>query len=109
MDISVPNNSQVTLINREFTCNLTSNGMSNISLLLSVDYIDLDYGLIGAYYSIGMQGPASGGANGYLVFKTEFTTNGSKFRSASYKNGYNLDNPGRSINPGEYAVEALNK
>lgn len=109
MDISVPNNSQATLTNREFSCNLTSDGMSNISLLLSVDYIDLDYGLIGAYYSIGMQGPASGGANGYLVFKTEFTTNGAKFRASTYKNGENLDNPGRGIQPGEYAVEALDK
>lgn len=109
MDISVPNNSQATLTNREFTCNLTSNGMSNISLLLSVDYIDLDYGLIGAYYSIGLQGPASGGANGYLVFKTEFTTNGAKFRASTYKDAENLDNPGHTIKPGEYAVEALDK
>ncbi len=109
MDISVPNNSQATLTNREFTCNLTSDGMSNISLLLSVDYIDLDYGLIGAYYSIGMQGPASGGANGYLAFKTEFTTNGAKFRANTYKYGENLDNPGRAIKPGEYAVEALGR
>lgn len=109
MDISVPNNSQATLTNREFACNLTSDGMSNISLLLSVDYIDLDYGLIGAYYSVGLQGPASGGANGYLVFKTEFTTNGAKFRASTYKNGENLDNPGHAIKPGEYAVEALDK
>ena len=109
MDISVPNNSQATLSNREFACNLTSDGMSNVSLLLSVDYIDLDYGLIGAYYSVGLQGPASGGANGYLVFKTEFTTNGAKFRASTYKNGENLDNPGRAIRPGEYSVEALSK
>jgi len=109
MDISVPNNSQATLANREFACNLTSDGMANISLLLSVDYIDLDYGLIGAYYSIGLQGPTSGGANGYLVFKTEFTTNGAKFRASTYKYGENIDNPGRSIKPGEYSVEALGK
>lgn len=108
-DIAVPNNSQATLSNREFSCNLTSDGMSNISLLLSVDYIDLDYGLIGAYYSIGLQGPTSGGSNGYLVFKTEFTTNGAKFRASTYKSGENLDNPGRAIQPGEYAVEALDK
>ena len=109
MDISVPNNSQASLINREFVCNLTSDGTSNVSLLLNVDYIDLDYGLIGAYYSIGLQGPTSGGANGYLVFKTEFTTNGAKFRASNYKDGENLDNPSRSLKPGEYAVEALSK
>ena len=77
--------------------------------LVNVDYIDLDYGLIGAYYSLGLQGPTLGSANGYLVFKTEFTTNGAKFRASTYKNAENLDNPGRAIQPGEYAVEALNK
>ena len=71
MDISVPNNSQATLMNREFACNLTSDGMANVSLLLSVDYIDLDYGLIGAYYSLGLQGPTMGSANGYAVFKRD--------------------------------------
>ena len=105
MDISVPNNSQATLMNREFACNLTSDGVSNVSLLLNVDYIDLDYGLIGAYYSLGLQGPSTGAANGYLVFKTEFTTNGAKFR-ANYKSSENLD---RVIQPGEYAVDPLYK
>ena len=105
MDISVPNNSQATLMNREFACNLTSDGVSNVSLLLNVDYIDLDYGLIGAYYSLGLQGPSTGASNGYLVFKTEFTTNGAKFR-ATYKSSENLD---RAIQPGEYAVDPLYK
>lgn len=110
MDIAVPNNTQATLINREFACNLTSDGMSNVSLLLNVDYIDLDYGLIGAYYSLGLQGSATGGANGYAVFKTEFTTNGSLFRASVYKDSENLDNPGnRAIRPGEYTVEALDR
>lgn len=105
MDISVPSNSQATLMNREFACNLTSDGVSNVSLLLNVDYIDLDYGLIGAYYSLGLQGPSTGASNGYLIFKTEFTTNGAKFR-ATYKSSENLDH---AIQPGEYAVDPLYK
>lgn len=110
MDISVPNSYQATLMNREFSCNLTSNGASHISLLLNVDYIDLDYGLIGAYYSLGLDGSTMGGANGYAVFKTEFTSNGAMFRASMYKNGENLDNPGgRAIRPGEYTVEALTR
>lgn len=107
MDISVPNNSQATLTNREFACNLTSDGMSNVSLLLNIDYIDLDYGLIGGYYSLGMQGPTVGSRTGYLVFKTEFTTNGMQFRAAIYKNTDSKNYPGRTIKPGEYAVDAL--
>ena len=109
MDISVPNNSQAILSNQEFVCNLTSDGMTNISLLLSVDYIDLDYGLIGAYYSLGLQGPTSGGANGYLVFKTEFTTKGAKFRASGYRDFENGSDPDQALKPGEYAVEALDK
>ena len=109
MDISVPNNSQAILTNQEFTCNLTSDGETNVSLLLSVDYIDLDYGLIGAYYSVGLQGPTSGGANGYLVFKTEYTTKGAKFRTPVYKAGAGSINLDHTIRPGEYAVDVLEK
>ena len=106
MDIAVPNNTQATLMNREFACNLTSDGMSNISLLLNVDYIDLDYGLIGAYYSLGLQGPTVGGANGYMLFKTEFTTGGRTFRSKMYRDSESLDYLDRTIQPGEYTVGA---
>lgn len=109
MDISVPNNSQAALMNREFACNLTSDGMSNVSLLLNVDYIDLDYGLIGAYYSLGLQGPSTGAANGYLVFKTEFTTNGAKFRATTFRSTDNPNDPGYTLQPGEYAVDPLYK
>lgn len=109
MDISVPNNAQATLTTREFSCNLTSDGMANISLLFNVDYIDLDYGLIGGYYSLGVQGSTIGSATGYLVFKTEFTINGSKFRSATYGNVTDQNSVGRAIQPGEYSVEALRK
>ena len=42
MDIVIPNNSAAMLSNREFTCNLTSDGFSNVSLLVNIDYIDLD-------------------------------------------------------------------
>lgn len=109
MDISVPNNSQATLFNREFVCNLTSNGTANVSLLFNIDYIDLDYGLIGGYYSLGIQGTAIGSGTGYLVFKTEFTTNGSKFRAATYQDINSLDNQNRTIRPGEYTVESIKK
>ncbi len=112
MDIMVPINSQATLSNREFACNMTSDGLSNVSLLVSIDYIDLDYGILGGYYSLGMQGPTTGGGTGYALFKTEFTTGGMQFRAAT--NGTDADMMGvnnamRTIQPGEYAVEPLNK
>lgn len=111
MDIMVPINSQATLSNREFSCNMTSDGLSNISLLVSIDYIDLDYGILGGYYSLGMQGPTTGGGTGYALFKTEFTTNGMQFRAAVYdeEDTAGANNRMRTIQPGEYAVEPMKK
>ncbi len=107
MDIVIPVNSQATLSNREFTCNMTSDGMSNVSLLVNIDYIDLDYGIIGGYYSLGMQGPTTGGGTGYALFKTEFTTNGMGFTAATIDE--DIQSGIQTIQPGEYAVEPLRK
>ncbi len=110
MDIMVPVNSQATLSNREFACNMTSDGFSNVSLLVSIDYIDLDYGILGGYYSLGMQGPTTGGGTGYALFKTEFTTGGMQFRAAVYEEDMmGANNAMRTIQPGEYAVEPLQR
>ena len=112
MDIMVPINSQATLSNREFACNITSDGFSNVSLMVSIDYIDLDYGILGGYYSLGMQGPTTGGGTGYALFKTEFATSGMQFRAATYDEEEDMqgaNNAMRTIQPGEYAVEPLNK
>lgn len=111
MDIMVPINSQATLSNREFTCNMTSDGLSNVSLLVSIDYIDLDYGILGGYYSLGMQGPTTGGGTGYALFKTEFTTGGMQFRAAvnMEEDMMGPNSTMRTIQPGEYAVEPLKK
>jgi len=106
MDIVVPINSQATLSNREFSCNMTSDGRSNVSLLVSIDYIDLDYGIMGGYYSLGMQGPTTGGGTGYALFKTEFATAGMRFRAAM---DGDEDDAMQTIQPGEYAVEPLQK
>lgn len=111
MDIVVPINSQATLSNREFACNMTSDGISNVSLMVSIDYIDLDYGILGGYYSLGMQGPTTGGGTGYALFKTEFTTNGMAFRAATDDDvgTTSASNRLRTIRPGEYAVEPVQK
>lgn len=105
MDMVIPNNSAATLSNREFTCNMTSDGRTNVSLLVNLDYIDLDYGILGGYYSLGTQGTTTGGGTGYALFKTEFTTGGMKFRAALDENNNSL----QTIQPGEYAVEPLQK
>ncbi|MDR0449326.1 MAG: hypothetical protein LBG89_02595 [Rickettsiales bacterium] len=72
-EIVVPNQGSATLVSRNFSCDLTHDGPSNVSLLLSIDYIDLDFGILGGYYSFGMQGPAQGGGTGYALMKLEYT------------------------------------
>ena len=109
MDIMVPVNSEAVLSNREFACNMTSDGISSVSLIVSLDYIDLDYGILGGYYSLGMQGPTTGGGTGYALFKTEFTTGGMQFRAATYDLDGMSNNSNRTIQPGEYAVEPMKK
>ncbi len=109
MDIMVPVNSEAVLSNREFACNMTSDGISSVSLIVSLDYIDLDYGIMGGYYSLGMQGPTTGGGTGYALFKTEFTTGGMQFRAATYDLENNSANDARMIQPGEYAVEPMKR
>lgn len=109
MDLVIPVNSQATLSNREFACNLTSDGPSNVSLMVNLDYIDLDYGILGGYYSLGMQGPTMGGGTGYALFKTEFTTGGMQFRASFSDENGGTNNSLRTIQPGEYAVEPLKK
>lgn len=107
MDIVVPVNSQATLVNREFACNMTSDGISSVSLLVNIDYIDLDYGIMGGYYSLGVQGPTTGGATGYALFKTEFTNNGTQFRAA-VKSKSDCGST-MTIQPGEYVVGPVGK
>ncbi len=110
MDIVVPGNAQATLTTQEFACNMTSDGMSNVSLLINIDYIDLDYGIMGGYYSLGMQGPTSGGGTGYALFKTEYSNGGLKYRALTDDTGIGRSGIGTGmqiIQPGEYAVEPL--
>jgi hypothetical protein len=111
MDIVVPVNSEAILSNREFACNMTSDGISSVSLNISLDYIDLDYGILGGYYSLGMQGPTTGGGTGYALFKTEFTTGGMQMRAQllGEEDAKGSNNAFMTIQPGEYAVEPLNK
>ena len=107
VDLVIPANSQATLATREFSCNMTTDGLTNVSLLINVDYIDLDFGLIGGYYSLGLQGPAIGGGTGYALFKLEFANKGLKMQAATDSTVDPFDS--LTIQPGEYAVEPVQK
>lgn len=67
----VKNNNEVVLNGNGFKCDMTSVGTTVIRVLFNVDYIDLDYGYIGGYYSIGLSGPATGGGSGYGIIRMQ--------------------------------------
>jgi len=102
-DVVVPANTNAMLITREFACRMTTDGLTSASLLINLDYIDLDYGILGGYYSFGLQGPTAGGGTGYALFRTEHTT---REPSAS-TSGRGSERGMNQIRPGEYAVEPL--
>ncbi len=65
----VKNNNRIVLNGNGFKCDMTSVGTTQIRVMFNVDYIDLDYGYIGGYYSIGLSGPAYGGGSGYSLIR----------------------------------------
>ena len=52
-----------------YNCKMTTIGMTNIKSVFTIDYIDLDYGYIGGFYSIGFSGPAYGGNTDYMILR----------------------------------------
>ena len=52
-----------------YICKFTTTSDSMISTVFAIDYVDLDYGIIGANYSFGVSGPAYGGGSGYMVLR----------------------------------------
>ena len=65
----VKNNNDIVLNGNGFKCEMTSLGTTTIRVMFAIDYIDLDYGYIGGYYSIGLSGPANGGGSGYGMIR----------------------------------------
>ncbi len=59
----------VILEDSGYNCKMTAIGATSVKTVFSIDYIDLDYGFIGGYYSIGLSGPAYGGGSGYMMLR----------------------------------------
>ena len=109
-----------------YVCKFTTTADSMISTVFAIDYVDLDYGVIGMNYSFGVAGPAYGGGTGYMLMrfqKNAFPSDPKKFvlpkgpmeqpvlpASATGKNvrqeyGVKVDTP--KIAPGQYKVTPL--
>lgn len=67
--LHVKNVNNVLIQDNGYTCRMTTIGTTTIQTMFAVDYIDLDYGYIGGFYSIGLSGPAFGGGNGYMILR----------------------------------------
>ena len=96
-----------------------------ISTVFAIDYVDLDYGVIGANYSFGVAGPAYGGGTGYMLMrfqKNAFPSDPKKFvlpkgpqemptlptnPSSQVKQEYGTKTDAARIAPGQYKVTPL--
>lgn len=67
--VYVKNASNIIMEDAGYMCKMTTIGNTTIKTLFAIDYIDLDYGYIGGYYSIGLSGPAYGGDSGYMMLR----------------------------------------
>lgn len=65
----VKNAENIVMEDAGYSCKMTTIGNTTIKTLFAIDYIDLDYGYIGGYYSIGLSGPAYGGGSGYMMLR----------------------------------------
>ena len=63
------NVNNVLLEDNGYDCKMTTVGVSTIKTLFAIDYIDMDFGYIGGFYSIGVSGPAYGGGSGYMILR----------------------------------------
>lgn len=52
-----------------FDCSFTETGNSTMNMSYKIDMIDFDYGLMGAYYTLGSGQVMRGGKNGYVLWR----------------------------------------
>ncbi len=102
--VEVFSNDQVIMRDESYKCQLTSGVPTTVFSMFNVDYIDLDYGLIGGYYSIGLSGESAAGGNGYVLMKFTKNTRNSAFRE-NPKDGEGF--AGYEVPAGEYEVRPL--
>ncbi|MBD5405427.1 hypothetical protein HDR59_02660 [bacterium] len=101
--IEISANKQALIRDNNYNCQLTSDLPSTSYNIYNIDYIDLDYGIIGAYYSTGMTGASSGGNTGYVLMKFQYTDANLKKPQTNCLSG-TCDSESYKIAPGQYEV-----
>ncbi|MBR6411797.1 MAG: hypothetical protein IKS41_01380, partial [Alphaproteobacteria bacterium] len=67
--LTVDYTDKVELSTQDFMCNITETGQTLLNATYNIDYLDFDYGFIGAYYTIGISGTVQGDKTGYALFR----------------------------------------
>lgn len=106
--IEISENKQALIRDNNYKCQLTSDLPSTSYNIYNIDYVDLDYGIIGAYYSTGISGASQGGHDGYVLMKFQYTDKNTVKPASKCKTGV-CDDASYRIAPGQYEVIPLEK
>jgi len=60
---------QVELTTDDVICRITETGRTSLNATYNINYLDFDYGFIGAYYTIGVGEAVRGDKTGYALFR----------------------------------------
>jgi len=60
---------QVEITSDDVICRVTETGRTSLNATYNINYLDFDYGFIGAYYTIGVGEAARGDKTGYAMFR----------------------------------------
>ena len=60
---------QVEITSDDVICRVTETGRTSLNATYNVNYLDFDYGFIGAYYTIGVGEAVRGDKTGYALFR----------------------------------------
>lgn len=67
--LSVNFTDRVEMVTNDFTCDMTATGQTALNATYNIDYLDFDYGFIGAYYTLGVGQAVQGDKTGYLLMR----------------------------------------
>ncbi len=106
--IEISEDKQALIRDNTYKCQLTSDLPSISYNIYNIDYIDLDYAIIGAYYSTGMSGASNGGHTGYVLMKFQNVSSNNVKSSSVCATGI-CDDESYRIAPGQYEIIPLEK
>ena len=79
-ELTVVSENEAVMMMRGFNCSFTATGNSTLNMTHTLDYVDFDYGTIGAYYTIGAGQAVRGGKSGYTLLRFTEKLPGTTFK-----------------------------